>query len=65
MSIFGSRDDDPLLQGDPFAPDADDDPSDEEAAGEGAATEDANDKGPRAGDAATAERPDAPSSEAD
>jgi len=30
MSLFGSRDDDPLLQGDPLAP-----VSDEEAAGEG------------------------------
>jgi hypothetical protein len=28
MSIFGSRDDDPLLQGDPFAPSDEDEPHD-------------------------------------
>lgn len=32
MSIFGSREDDPLLQDDPFAPPPDDDPSAEEDA---------------------------------
>ena len=65
MSIFGSRDDDPLLQEDPFAPNPKDDPSEEDPPGEKSAGEDATDEEPRAGDSATAERPDAPPSEAD
>ena len=65
MSIFGSRDDDPLLQGDPFAPGAEDDPSDEEPAGEESAGEDTDDEGLRAGEPATTERPDASPAEGD
>lgn len=64
MSIFGSRDDDPLLQGDPFAPDAEDDPSDGEPPEESTG-EDANDEGPRPEGPSMTERPDAPPAEAD
>lgn len=61
MSIFGSRDDDPLLQDDPFAPNPKNDPSEEGPPGEKSAGEDTTDEGLRAGDSAMPERPDADS----